>query len=634
MKIIYCISVLLTLVTVVYSKNEAPRKVNTNVSASTSFLLTRADSVINAARNLVEKDYSIPTWTLLKRALKGAVDTPDSPNIRSLELAMANLKSKNTPYSVIMTLNGDPTSRMGFAWYTNQGVAKGKVQLVAGNTATVAGFTASALSFDANSTNFTTNYCVAANGLLALAGFADNSTRSYSNHKAIVTGLRANTTYLFRVGTAGAWSETGSFITAKAGKDAFSFIYFTDPQAATDEMFDISQKTLHKAKAMYPNANFALTCGDLVETSGPDNSEWEYEQFFLTQQDIWNTTPLAPIMGNHDYSENRNFTRHFNTPVTNFDKNMATVPGSVYSFVYGDALFMAMDFEENRNTAYLDSLRNWIIQQTAAHHDVKWKIAFFHLNMYSGGGHQPDRDQMIVRDYFTPVFDSLKIDLALEGHDHVYEVMGPLKGKALVPNAVSNQVITKPQPYENMTGRSGGRFDVTQGTLYFVNNSSGQKKYQPITQAKMAATETSLGISDYFSFFTGRLGQTSEPTFSNISVSSDSIVIATHALNVTTGVAYLFDKFRLVKTDSVASNKSIPLEGNVLVISPNPVKTQIRLTGSTPVQKMELYALSGKMVSSLVNQNQLNVALLPNGVYILKVTWNDNPYVGKVIIDN
>jgi len=74
--------------------------------------------------------------------------------------------------------------------------------------------------------------------------------------------------------------KLGTFTTAKASKDAFSFIYVTDPQANTVDMFDISQRTTHVANTMYPNANFWLSCGDLIETSGSTNSEWEYEQFF------------------------------------------------------------------------------------------------------------------------------------------------------------------------------------------------------------------------------------------------------------------------------------------------------------------------------------------------------------------
>ena len=67
------------------------------------------------------------------------------------------------------------------------------------------------------------------------------------SNKAIVTGLTANTAYSYRVGKSGAWSSICHFTTAKTTKDPYSFIYFTDPQANTDEMFAVSSKTIHAA---------------------------------------------------------------------------------------------------------------------------------------------------------------------------------------------------------------------------------------------------------------------------------------------------------------------------------------------------------------------------------------------------
>ena len=106
-------------------------------------------------------------------------------------------------------------------------------------------------------------------------------------NKALATGLASNTTYSYRVGKAGFWSGIGTFTTAKNTTEPFSFIYTTDPQAKNDAMFDVSQTNTHTAQNMYPTANFWLNCGNLVESKGVNNSEWEYEQFFQTQQDIF-----------------------------------------------------------------------------------------------------------------------------------------------------------------------------------------------------------------------------------------------------------------------------------------------------------------------------------------------------------
>ena len=507
----------------------------------------RYDSILEQASILIDTNFTIPSWTMFKRAYKVASQFQDSASITKLEQTINNLQPKNMPYSISMTINGDPTKQMGFAWFTNSGINGGKLELVEGLATSHSAFSTPAFSINAVTMAVNNlNYCVTANDLLNLAGIPNNTKKSYISNKALATNLKSNTTYSFRVGKNGAWSEIGSFSTAKNSKDKFSFIYFTDPQANTDDMFYISQKTTHSAMNMYPNANFWLSCGDLIETSGTTNSEWEYEQFFSTQQDIWYKKPFAPVTGNHDKSGNKNFSYHFNTQVTPFDSAKATTPGSVYSFVYGDALFMALSYEDYSVAGYLDSLSNWMKKQVAAHTDVRWRIAFYHKTMFTGSGsHQSDGDGKIVRDKMAPLFDSLKIDWALQGHDHIYEVIGPINNKTLVPNSISNQTIVPRTIRDNVTGKLGGTFDVKGGTLYFLNNSGGKKKYEPRDSATMKSAEGTLGITNYFGLFTGRFGQTGEPTFSYITISSDTIEVSTYTTN-DLGVATLFDSYKIV----------------------------------------------------------------------------------------
>lgn len=517
------------------------------------YMLTKADSalhhnidsLLNIANAKTDTNYTTPSFTKLKMAIVKATSLKDSASALELMNALNQLQSKYHPYSIVMNINGDPSTNMAFNWYNNAGITGGKVQIVEGVSAD---FSNPAITVSAKTDSVKNkNYCVSANNLFSLAGIANNTKKSYMSNKVVVTGLMPNTIYSFRVGNDSAWSETGTFTTAKNSKEEFSFVYFTDPQANTQEMFDISQKTTHAAMLQHPDANFWLSCGDLVETSGNSNSEWEYEQFFKTQQDIWMHYPIVPVAGNHDKSANKNFTTHFNTDSVAFDHEKSTVPGSVYSFVYGDALFMALSYEDYGVAGYLDSLSNWMKNEVNSHPDVKWRIAFYHKTMYTGSAsHQSDADAITVRNKMAPLFDSLKIDLALQGHDHIYEVIGPVNNKQLVPSSVSNQQSVMIHPRENVTGKLGGTFNVEDGTLYFLNNSAGKKKYEPRSQAQMDAAEAGLGINNYFGLFSGRFGQTGRPTFSNITVSSDTIVVSTYEV-FDNGSTQLFDQFKVVK---------------------------------------------------------------------------------------
>ncbi|MFZ4582656.1 MAG: metallophosphoesterase, partial [Paludibacter sp.] len=600
---------------------------------SITFALSVADSLAAVANSLTETNYSIPSWTLLKRAVIAAVAAKDSASTAQLQLALNGLKANDTPYSISTTFNGSPTSQLGFAWYTNAGVTDGKVEIVAGNSTD---FTTPLYSITATATPLNNvNYNVSNNNLTALAGIASNSKRSYVSNKALATGLTPNTTYSFRVGKTGAWSEVGSFTTAKDTKEPFSFVYTTDPQANAVEMFDISQKTTHAAHSMYPNANFWLSCGDLIETSGSTNSEWEYEQFFATQQDIFMKKPLAAVIGNHDQSSNKNFTNHFNTAGPAFDAT-STTPGSIYSYVYGDALFMALNYEDYGVAGRLTDIANWMRAQVAANPNVKWRIVHYHKTIYTGSSsHQSDTDGKTVRDALAPVFDELHIDLALQGHDHVYEVMGPINAKALVTNAVKNQIDVTFDARTNVTAKQGGIFNTLNGTLYFLNNSAGRKKYEPRSQSQMAAVETGLGLSNYFGMFSGRFGQTGNPTFSNITVSTDTIDVKTYEVS-DLGVASPFDSFKVVKsTDFTTGVKNVGANGqDAISVYPIPVKDYAYITFKNNVKaKVDVYSINGTLVKSesINGSTQINLSKLSKGNYIMKVSAGNDNYSVKFI---
>jgi len=518
--------------------------------SATAFASSKVDSLLNVANSLKEENFTVPSWTLLKRAVKSASSLKEPSLTIELQNALTDLKGKEVPYSIVSCINGSPATRLGFAWFTNEGVTGGRVEIVFGAATTSKAFKKPVVVIPAKCVSVPDlNYSSKGNGLFALADIPDNTKKSYTQNKALATGLTPNTKYLYRVGKPGAWSEIGTFTTAKTNKDKFSFIYFTDPQANTDAMFNISQTTTHAANTMYPDANFWLSCGDLVQSSDKNNSEWEYEQFFQTQQDIFLNKPFAPVIGNHDFSINRNFTHHFNTDSIGFDYSKSTVPGSIYSFVYGDALFMGFSFEDYNIPGQLDSIDNWMRRQVAANPNTKWRIAFYHKCLYTGStSHQSDDNGRLVREKMGPVFDDLKIDLALQGHDHIYEVMGPIKNKTLVEGAVSNQIAEAVDPKTNLTGKSGGIYNVKNGTLYFLNNSGGKKKYVPRSQEEMSSPTVvnATGLPNYFGLFSGRFGQDGNPMYSNISVSTESIEVKTYEIN-SLGAVQPFDDFKVVK---------------------------------------------------------------------------------------
>lgn len=564
---------------------------------------------------LKASDYTIPSWVNLK-------------------IAYNKLQSVQQPYSINMVYNGDPATRMGFNWFTNLTGVRGEVQIVEKADATAEDFKgAGVMIIKADVKDARLNYYSKKNGEeIEKTGIQIGDKMDYTAHKAVAAGLKPNTTYSFRVGSDEAWSSIGTFTTAKADKSDFSFIYITDTQANTAEMFDITQKTVHRAFKTVPDANFLLCNGDFVESSGAENSEWEWEQWFSTMQDCWMTMPIVPIQGNHDTSPNRNFSLHFNTDTT-FNNTAGVVPtamnGTVYSFIYGDALFLVVNYEDWKTEGYLTALADWMRKEVAKYPNTRWRIATYHKCMFTGSrSHQSDKDAVAVRDAMLPVFDELKIDLALQGHDHIYEVIGPVvnTNKTLVENAIEEQVDVTGGMRENMTGKEGGVYNVANGTLYFLNNSAGKKKYEPRDEEEMKAEEPVHLVEDYWGLFSGKFGQTGDPTFSSVSVTNDAIDIVTYTVDGN-GKESVFDSFKVIKKTSTAVEN--PTTAKVKIEVDN--HKNIVVTGLSP-DKIEIYDMEGALRKQISDINKFDASLLPGGVYLVKVMAAEHTYTQKIIL--
>ena len=426
------------------------------------------------------------------------------------------------PYNIVMNMPQDPKTQMNFNWFTTTNTTGEQVEVSIG------------------SGTFTPFKTVTVSG-----------ATPQNIHKVSVTGLAPNTLYSFRVGKANLWSSIGRFTTAKANKDAFTFIYTTDSQASDAGQFNTAQITTHAAFAKFPNANFWLQCGDLVE-SGGDPSQWD--QFFgtnlpITQQDLFYKYPFAPVVGNHDGGTN--FKNYFNMDVPLFD----AAYGSTYSFIYGDVQFFAINSERYKDATYISNLKGWMRTEAKAHFEVKWRIVYFHKNIYAGGGWMGYSDVEIWRNAMAPIFDELSIDIAFQGHEHIYEVIGPVYNKELVESAVSNSNSVTPKHPENVTGKKNGIYNVTEGTLYFLNNRSGYLNGYP-QQLNDIPNYPAYGIPNYRSLFTGMLGQNWSPTYSYVSVSTNNIVITTYEIN--NGNSLLLDEITVEKhcVPAVASPNS------------------------------------------------------------------------------
>ena len=519
-------------------------------------LVIEADELYNI------EDYTIPSYIQLCIAKEAARRDSSEVNIAALHAKIAELKTYETPYDVVANINGDPRTRMAFAWFTNDRMTEGKVQLVAQADATEADF-ADAITIDATSEETEPlPYAVDDSGILWKTKMPKDQTHQYTTHKAIATGLTPNTTYTYRVGTDGHWSEIGTFITAPEKTNEFSFIYMSDSHIESQEYIDDANAAVRAALNIAPDAKFCAFPGDFVENYC--SSEWEWERWFEeAATPMTRKMPIVPTDGNHDVTYGINFALHFNTDKTFTEKAEADIQepldATTYSFMYGDVLFLVFSMQDywkgthsydNLTSVYLtDHVGKWFREQVAAHPEAKLRVAMCHYNIFSGSSHQDDEMGALLRATMLPVMKECEIDFVIQGHDHCYEVMGPVDPDTRQPimeaiadrEAVSTSV--------SMSGYKGGTYTVNDGSMYFIGSTCGHKRYWPNSAEDMEEIYDLTKVDNYFSLFTGMFTQPDKPSFSVFTVNNRTITVDSYTANPD-GTSEKFNTFVVKRTEA------------------------------------------------------------------------------------
>ena len=432
--------------------------------------------VLDAEATYLMEDYTIPSYIKFlvpKTAAKIDSLDPDNAellptiegNIVKMNEAISNLQPKQMPYNQIATIYGDPATHMGFCWFTNGGITDGKVQLVAKANATAEDFAgAGVIEVNAQTTNANLHYTpIQASespkyDICTAAGLPRNTKFDYVSHKAQATTLQPGTVYSWRVGYGEYWSEIAQFVTKDPDQKDFSFIYMSDSHIQDYEYIEEANKCAKAVAKNEPDAKFCLFPGDFADTGGETNSEWQWEQWFDgSMRPALNKMAFVPTDGNHDDSPSLNYDYHFNTD-WGFANGASVKPqfkGITYSFVYGDVLFLVYSLQdwwreegttESRmhSNYFTNDSRNWFIDQIAAHPEAKYRVTLSHKNIFSGAGHHTDDECTLIRTLMLPIFKECEIDLAIQGHDHCYEVIGPVNPdtKTVVEGSVSSSRIT------------------------------------------------------------------------------------------------------------------------------------------------------------------------------------------------
>ena len=309
-------------------------------------------------------------------------------------------------------------------------------------------------------------------GITPITGKYDD-LNGFRCHRAQVTDLQPGN-YLYKVGGNGKFSEVGKFTIDNSNDNKVTFSYVTDSQETSVAGFENFNKTLKTA--VTHNPNFIMFAGDLVDNShaswGSDLTkivmeEWVY--CYDTTKEITMNYPMMSAAGNHERA-GYSFVYHNNI---NYDHEAST--GGYYSFDYENLHVTVLDsncFEDGDEEAIAAQVE-WL-KNDLANTQKQWKVVMLHIGAYSTGDHSNDSSAQRIRDMLPPIFAQYKVDLVLQGHDHVY---------------------TRTLPYyygEGENGKIPNRDEVfikedginwsqePDGTYYITINYAGTKSYPPV----------------------------------------------------------------------------------------------------------------------------------------------------------
>ncbi len=334
----------------------------------------------------------------------------------------------------------------------------------------------------------------------------DGHTVSYSSaasgagaervHEVHICGLTPDTTYHYRVGGPGHWSNTFDIATAPTtGSSApWSFGVTGDSRGSGltdgpgDNAWAIAQHHLGDR-----GVDFEVFTGDgvFVGTSQPLWNTWfEGRDGTFGVQDFLAHHALMMSNGNHDLLT-VNYLVQFAMPQEASTGELADGE-EWYSFDYANAHFVVLNDTTTSPGTLAGAEATWLDADLTAVNraTTPWIFVIHHQTMYtcgSGGAHGSDTNARMA---WQPILDAHHVDFVLAGHNHFYQRSFPMFGLDMVA------------AHDASTGAPTITGGVPSGTVYVVAGGAGAPFYGV---ASCPEIQNGMSVRNYMTFdITGR----------------------------------------------------------------------------------------------------------------------------------
>jgi hypothetical protein len=281
----------------------------------------------------------------------------------------------------------------------------------------------------------------------------------YSYH-AVVTGLKASTTYWYVVGDSqGGWSSPLSFNTAPATSQPFTIAVYGDMGVHNSQNTTPHIITLAKNKSL----DWVYHIGDIGYGDDYPANIYEYvwNEWFKRVEPASSIIPYMTCPGNHEYSCEHPgcilysagfaaYNHRFRMPGIESGSNTSMY----FSFDYSYAHFISISTETDYpNPPFPTKFGNqlaWLENDLRIANNKRtaqrpWIIVVGHRPIYASNAQQnsvPSGYAKFLQRSFEDLFYKWGVDLYIAGHEHYYERIYPTYANKVVSTSYNNPTAT------------------------------------------------------------------------------------------------------------------------------------------------------------------------------------------------